>query len=299
MTPAFKPMLADPADLKLLRFPVLGSPKIDGVRAVILDGVVTSRSLKPIPNPHVQAMFGRLKFLDGELVVGSPTSTTLMQDTMSGVMSKSGAPDVKYYVFDHVENLNTSFSSRRVSIEVSVGWYNAGAEVVVVPQRELKNLAQVLTYEEECLNQGYEGIMLRDPLGFYKCGRSTAREQALVKLKRFVDAEAKIVGFEEEQRNDNEATTNELGRTKRSTAKAGKVAKGTLGAFIVEGLADPYKGVRFNVGGGLTAAQRVLFWEQRDKLVGETLTYKSFLIGVKTAPRFPIFVALRDAMDMS
>ena len=62
---AFKPLLASPADLSTLRFPVLASPKLDGVRAIVKDGVVLSRSLKKIPNLRnidgiiVQATFAK------------------------------------------------------------------------------------------------------------------------------------------------------------------------------------------------------------------------------------------------
>jgi len=40
VTPLFKPMLAKEAELDKLRFPLLASPKLDGVRAVVRDGVV-------------------------------------------------------------------------------------------------------------------------------------------------------------------------------------------------------------------------------------------------------------------
>ena len=59
----FKPMLA--ATLKspeALKFPVVASPKLDGVRAIIIDGVVMSRNLKPIPNVFVQKIFGHREF---------------------------------------------------------------------------------------------------------------------------------------------------------------------------------------------------------------------------------------------
>ena len=70
-----KPMLAAKTDGKGLSYPLLASPKLDEVRALIINGVVMSRSFKPIPNAHVQELFGRPEYngLDGELIVGSPT----------------------------------------------------------------------------------------------------------------------------------------------------------------------------------------------------------------------------------
>ena len=65
----FRPMLASHCkDMSNLRFPVLVSKKLDGVRASVQGGRLMSRSLKPIPNENVQAMFkGLPEGLDGEL----------------------------------------------------------------------------------------------------------------------------------------------------------------------------------------------------------------------------------------
>ena len=67
-----KPMLAVDADIENIKYPVLCSDKLDGIRCIILNGVAYSRSLKPIRNKYVQDLFGREEFngLDGELVVG-------------------------------------------------------------------------------------------------------------------------------------------------------------------------------------------------------------------------------------
>ena len=99
MSDIFKCMLATDADLGKLRFPLLASAKLDGVRAVVRNGVVYSRSNKPIPNAYVQKLFSRFEHFDGELIVGDPTSKTCYRDTISGVMSFEGKPEVR---FDHV-----------------------------------------------------------------------------------------------------------------------------------------------------------------------------------------------------
>ncbi len=59
-TKTFKPMLADPIEPEKypLRFPLLVSTKIDGIRVLVRDGVAYSRSLKPIPNKYVQSVLG-------------------------------------------------------------------------------------------------------------------------------------------------------------------------------------------------------------------------------------------------
>ena len=83
---------------------------------------------------------------------------------------------------------------------------------------------ELIAFEELKLCEGYEGIMLRDPFGRYKHGRSTLKEGGLAAIKRFVDAEARIVGTYEQMENTNEKQINELGRSSRSHAKAGKLA---------------------------------------------------------------------------
>jgi ATP-dependent DNA ligase len=38
---------------------------------------------------------------------------------------------------------------------------------------ESRYAVQLAPYEEQCLNEGYEGVMIRTPHSPYKCGRST------------------------------------------------------------------------------------------------------------------------------
>ena len=73
MSEIFKCMLATDADLGKLRFPLLASAKLDGVRPVVRDGVVFSRSNKPIPNAYVQKLFNKHTHFDGELIVRDST----------------------------------------------------------------------------------------------------------------------------------------------------------------------------------------------------------------------------------
>ena len=53
--------------------------------------------------------------------------------------------------------------------------------------------------------------MARHRHGLYKLGRSTFIEQGLIKLKRFEDGEAEIIGFKEKMLNQNEATIDARG----------------------------------------------------------------------------------------
>lgn len=295
----FKPMLAAEADLNKLRFPLIASPKLDGVRAIIKGGVVLSRSLKPIPNPHVQALFGRpeLEGLDGELIVGSPTAKDVYRVTNGAVMRHYGEPDVEFYVFDRVEYGHT-YEDRHAELYMRLeerGWY---PHVIYHDWQTVEDLEELLEFENSVLDDGYEGVILRCPYAGYKHGRSTVRQQGMLKLKRFQDSEARVIAVEELMHNANEAKTNALGRTERSSHKANQVPMGTMGALLVE---DIHTGVRFHIGTGFSAEERAWFWEHRHTLERGKRTlvkYKFFPVGVKDLPRHPSYLGLRDQMDL-
>lgn len=284
----FKPMLASPFDEALLKFPVLASPKLDGVRAIVRDGVVLSRALKPIPNKWVQQRFSHLEHFDGELIVGKSNHPDVLRTTTSGVMRVEGEPDVSFHVFDHVENHARLYKARYSFLEE-----DTEINVFVVPQEEIGSLFELNAFERDILAQGWEGVMLRRPDAPYKFGRSTAREGYLLKVKRFHDDEFEIVGFEEEMFNANEATTSELGRTKRSSHKANKVPKGRLGALVLK-----YGDTTFNCGTGFNDAERENIWAERERYLGQFAKIKYFAHGIKDVPKLPSFLGVRDVRDM-
>lgn len=291
----FRPMLsATVAEVAALRFPLLASHKLDGIRALVRGGVVVSRNLKPIPNRYVQALFGREEYegLDGELIVGDPTDPTAFLGTTSAVMSREGEPDVYLHVFDDVTEPDLPFRERYARLQRRLG-----GRAVLVAQVPVSSVAEVEEFERSALDAGHEGIMLRSFDGPYKFGRGTLSKQDLMKLKRFEDAEARVVGLEELLHNSNEATTSLLGLTERGHSKDGMVGMGTLGALQVVGVGGRWDGVRFNVGSGFDAATRAAIWADRAGWEGRLVKFKFFPIGSKEAPRFPIFLGERHPDD--
>ena len=289
----FKPLLADPVVLDKLQFPCVVSPKLDGIRAVNLGERLVSRNMKPIKNKFTQQLFGgpEFKYFDGELIVGDPTAKDCYGVTNSGVMSVEGQPKVTYYVFDHFEHPNAEFRVRFDSLLDRVLEMNLPELVKVVPHQLVESMDDLLAVETNYLQQGYEGLMIRSRDGRYKFGRSTAKEGILLKLKRFVDNDAIIIGFEELLSNQNEAGTDALGRTERSSHRDGMVPMNTLGALQVR---DTVTGIDFNIGTGFTADMRKDIWVNRDKYMGQMIKYKSFQIGVKDKPRFPVMLGFRS-----
>jgi DNA ligase-1 len=297
-----KPMLASPVkDFAKIEYPVLASPKLDGIRCIIFGGVALSRSLEPIPNKYVQRVLGdvpEFEGLDGELIVGPPTAKNVFQVTESAVMTVDGEPDFQFYVFDH-NHMSAKPGERgsgfRDRLKRAVGLCRGHKYLSPVPHTMLMNENALLKYEAEQLAKGYEGVMLRAPDGPYKHGRSTFNEGWLLKLKRFEDSEAEIVGFEPLMHNANEAKRNKLGQLERSSHKSGKVAMNMLGSLAVK---DVNTGVLFGIGSGFTAGQRTELWVKRKTLKGRIVKYKYQPTGVKEKPRFPVFIGFRDRLDL-
>ena len=292
----FKPTLAVAADFSKLSYPVYASPKLDGIRCSIVNGKALTRTLKAVPNKHISEALSHSHFsgLDGELIVGDPTSKTCYTDSVSNIMAFDKTPNFTYYVFD-LHNVDSPYSSRFLDLIARLGSMPNAPFLCVLEQNLVHNEVELLAYETEKVEEGYEGVILRAPSAPYKFGRSTVKEGYLLKVKRFEDSEAEIIGFEEEMFNGNEAQTNELGRTKRSTAQAGLLGKNTLGAFLVR---DIHTGVEFSIGTGLTALERQSHWLNRDTSLGGILKYKFFPVGVKDKPRHPVFLGWRSSLDL-
>lgn len=285
-----KPMLAAQCeDPSALRFPLYATPKIDGIRCLILDGEATARSLKPIPNEFIRAKLQGLGPFDGELLVGES-----FQSVTSGVMSEDGEPDFRYYVFDYVSD--EPYLSRIAKLEAASASVPAeiAARLVFLLPVKINTHAELDEYTAKCLADGHEGVMVRSGSGPYKQGRSTFKEGFLVKIKPFEDAEATVIGFDEQMHNGNEAVTNELGRAKRSSHKANLTPKGTLGALVVE---HPEFG-QFKIGTGFDDALRLDVWQNRSAFLGKLVTFSFQRIGMKDKPRIPVFKSFRSSVDM-
>lgn len=293
----FKPLLAAEVDFKHLDYGNCWlSPKLDGIRALFRDGKPVSRKLLEFPSLRLrEAFYNRpeLEHFDGEFICGDPWDDPYSR-TYSACMKEATEANVTLYAFDHFENPLDEYWKRldRISGDLP--------RVVKLPYHPVSNEDDILALEQHYLDLGYEGVMLRafqGPRSFYKFGRSTAREGTLLKLKRLVDFEARIVGFEEEMHNGNEATTDALGNTKRSSHAENKTGKGTMGKMLCE---DLKTGIDFKCGifKGFDAAWKKKVWESQEKYVGRIGKFMKLPIGEKDRPRHPRFVGWRDPIDM-
>ena len=276
-------------DLHQLQYPVYVAPKLDGIRALTTERGLVSRTLKSIPNRYIQE-YAYNSFpigFDGELIVGPPNSPTVYRDTNSAVMAHGGEPDFKYYVFDIWNSL--------LPYEKRLHTLNSYEErlsdrIILVDTFLCYDVEAVLAMEEQIVDKGYEGIIIRNPNAHYKFGRTTLKENNSFKLKRYEDSEAIIQGVIPEYANLNEAQINELGNIKRSIHQENLVQKDSMGSLLVN---DPKFGL-FNIGTGFNQEERSQLWSIRNELIGKVVKYKYFPVGMKDKPRHPVFLGFRD-----
>ena len=300
----FKPMLAatltDSCDdnvimeaMQRLRYPVIVTEKIDGVRALKLNGVLVSRTLKRIPSRHLQ--FKSQTIPDGfDMEIFSREYT--FQQIISGVMAEEGSPTVMGLKFVPLDLFNCPKVYKIRLIEMcsaSIYPFNAGVfeclhDFMATTSKELFDLFKRFS------EPPYEGICFRLPNSPYKFGRSTLKEQYLVKLAAAIIGEAEIIGFQELETNTNAATSNRLGLIERSSAKSGMIKMNMLGALVVR---DIRTNVIFNIGTGFTLEDRKRIWLEKDgtkSMLGKLASYQSKNFGIKDKPRCPSYRGIRE-----
>ena len=287
-----KPLLAAKYDPAKAVFPLCGTPKIDGIRFLMVDGVAVSRSFKPIKNKYIQQTLST-SLPDG--VDGELTSGETFQSSTSAIMRITGEPQFKVWIFDYVNPFEEikGYTERMKELSdyepLDLPCYEILYPVLINTQDQVDKL--MIKY----LADGYEGLMLRDPNGTYKFGRATTNSNILLKVKDFMDSEAEVIGFKEKMINTNEATKDAFGHSERSTAQDGLVPAGTLGGFVLR-MSD---GREFHCGSGLNDSLRKEIWKNKESYMGKLVKYKFMTTGIKDLPRHPVFVGFRSEDDMS
>lgn len=291
-----KPLLAaksEGEDLSTLPFPMIGSEKIDGIRCLITTEGPQPRSLEDlIPNEFIRRELSRLPVgLDGELITFTNGEVDHLNTVSSKVRKSTGEPDFAFYVFDHFMH-EKPYEERLEILEWEVSKLN-DPRVRCVPTFPVADADEAQAKAKEVISRGGEGIMLRRKDGPYKWGRSSFKQAILVKIKAFEDDEAELIGMVEAMKNTNVAEKGALGQTKRSSAKAGKVPKGEMGALVLS-----WRGTEFEIGTGFTAQQRKDFWKKREALTGRLVKFRFSGIGSKGRPLCPRFHGFRDTFDL-
>jgi DNA ligase-1 len=176
---------------------------------------------------------------------------------------------------------------------------------VLTDLKMAKDPDQLAEHEAEALKLGYEGLIARNMLAPYKFGRSTIGnseyEGGLIKIKRAIEYEAIVIGFEELMRNGNESKQAPDGSTARSTHQANLIPANTLGAIHARGVNGPFKGREFRVGvfKGVGKDYLKRIWDHRDQFMSNIFTYLTLPYGVKDLPVQPRWTGWRSPLDMN
>jgi DNA ligase 1 len=249
----------------------LVEPKLDGVRVLtVVDyesrtvSMYTRNGKELVNFPHIVRAFednldnfARSYVFDGEIVSKS------FQDLMTQVHRKDDvqADDARLALFDIIPLVEfkrgiSVMGQRRRSLFLRENFskiFQDSGCIDLVPQREFDldvftDEIEFRDYNRAMVEQGYEGIMIKDPNGLWEGKRSTA----WLKSKPWIEVSLEVRAVEEG-----------TGRN-----------QGRLGALVCEG-EDDGKTISVNVGSGLTDSQRKEFWADTASLIGQIVEVRA------------------------
>jgi len=289
--PVFQCMLAHSGDNnpKRITGKCIVEYKYDGVRAIVIvkngNATIFSRNGKVLSNfPHIEKAFSKKIFDD--LVFDGEVMSEDFQTLMKQVHRKEGAQteDAYFALFDFlpIDEFQTGggtlpLDKRKALIR---GFENSGYFDNCV--RVLKHYVVDLDTDEgktsfkkindEAIEKGYEGIMVKPIDGAYECKRS----YGWLKMKPFIEVTLKVVDIEE------------------GTGKN----EGITGALLCEGT-DEDKFIRVSVGTGLSDDLRNDIWNNSDAVLGQLVEIRADAITISQdsedvySLRFPRFKSFR------
>lgn len=264
-------------------YPVRVEAKLDGLRCVAVkhNGEVTMYTrngtvLETLPRikAAIEALPADDFVLDGE-AMGEDWN-----ESASVVMSAKSKKDdsaMRYHVFDCVplkdwqaQETNLNYHDRLNDLISIIGPTGTGP-LRFVKSKVCADEAELRSFYAQCLDEGYEGVMLKDMGATYKWKRS----DAILKLKPVATEEGVVVGWYEANVN-----------TKRA---------GQFGGFVV---LTP-NGVTTRVGGGYSDKLKTEVNENPDSWIGRIVECEHqppFTPDGKM--RFPVFCRFRDPSDV-
>jgi len=227
---------------------------------------------------------------DGEIIVFHPNGEMMsFNEIQSVIMTEYTAPFLwRFFVFDVAMDNAMTYMQRVVYYTTIIRHYRLPFCVEVEPNL-VRSLQQLQAEFKGAVRRGYEGLIVRDENALYKAGRCTFNEQAMLKMKKHDDKEGFIVGFQEARINNNPPLQSRTGHTKRSSHKANKKPKGTLGALIVE--TEEWGEIKVSPG-PLTQAQKLHIWNNQAEYLDQTITYTYHNHGIKEKPRSAVLKAI-------
>lgn len=268
-----RPMLAQSYDkhAKKIVFPCYAQPKFDGCRALFHNGKLYSRKGKEFTSvPHIIEQINQFYHankdlvLDGELYNHNDT----FQDLISFIRREEPSKEtevIEFHIYDaFYPGIESEFRVRNDLVNSIFKNEKIGPSLKQVKTIVVKDKDEVDEFHDECVGDGYEGIMLRNTSGYYLMDK---RSYDLQKVKSFTDAEFEIVGFERNK-----------GRQSNQCTIICKTAEGK--EFGAKPMGDE--------------AKREWYLDNINSLIGKMATVKYFELSEDNIPRFPILLSVRD-----
>lgn len=289
------PMLAQTFDPKsktakkhTIEFPCFVQPKLDGLRCVIYRDPATGEIRRQSRTgtyfdtmTHIAQSLAPLfaiypnVILDGELY-----TTEIPFEELAGLIkTKKLSPQdhdnlcaIEYHIYDIIDE-TAPYHARHNSIKKMFAHVAASTAssphtlpryIRLVPTTEAKTPTEFKTEFGRFIEEGYEGIMLRNKMGMYRCNY---RSHDLQKYKEFMEEEFKIVGFTQGDGRD----------------------KGT-----VIWICETKEGNEFRVRPRGTMESRRKLFETGKKYVGKMLTVIFQELTEEGKPRFPVGKDVRE-----
>lgn len=269
-------MAAMKYERKRVSFPVYADTKLDGIRCIAQLGdklttdkiKLVSRNGKEFKNyPFIAKELEELDMLkyhllDGEIVMGH------FQDLMRTVSRKEDgvelAKDAVYNIFDI--HLTKSNFSQRLDIlkEIQKKIKEKNLErLKVVSGKQIGNEEELLEFYNKQLEEGNEGIMVKNLDGFYEHKRS----YGWLKMKPEESEDLEII------------------RVEKGTGKYENI----LGAIVCR-LSN---GSEVSVGSGFKDEERQEYWDKKEELIGQIAEIKYQERTRDGSLRFPVFIRFR------
>ena len=245
-------------------------PKLDGVRVItIVDPpnrtvVQYSRNGKVLENfTHItDSILANIDLIERPMVLDGEVVSSSFQALMTQVHRKDNvqAQDARLMLFDILplsefkKGKSVMGQRRRTNLLKSMkAIFDKIGHIDIIPQTEVDlnsyvGELQFKQFNKDAIEQGFEGIMIKDPDAVYECKRSAS----WLKQKPFIEVSLSVVAVEE---------------------GTGKNA-GRLGAVICEG-EDDGRQIKVNVGSGFTDDQRNEFWTGKDALLGQVIEVRA------------------------
>jgi len=193
--PNLLPMLAHKFDKRKhnIKYPAMVQPKLNGVRCVATkideDEIrYTSRGGKVWQffdhlTPYLLADMKTGESWDGEIF--NP-KFTFQEITALVKKKKPETKELQYWVYDKISDEN--FATRTLNLMMNIG---TNEFIVCVPTFNVRDETDIMDYHKDFIEANYEGTMVRNCAGPYKCD---SRSADLQKIKEYKSAEFKIVG---------------------------------------------------------------------------------------------------------